>query len=721
MEALFLRMLNMSLSAAIVILVIVLLRLPLRRAPKKWSYLLWIAAAFRLCCPVSFQAFFSIFRLRPPAAAASSAVLGGGELTFIPGPVVSAAPNPVPAANTPIAVVPTASASVPAQAAADPAKVLLTVCAVLWLTGLAAMLIVGAVRYLRIKGRLSDAALLREGVFASDAIRVPFILALLPPRIYVPAGLEGKALDFVLAHERAHLRRGDPWVKLLSYLLLSVHWFNPLVWLSFYLVSRDMEMSCDERVLSGMEGEAEDYSRTLLAFAAGRRFPAPAPLAFGESDVKSRIKNALCWRKPKLYVTVLAVALCLAAVAACTANPREKSEETPAPTAPETPWEWSSTLQVSDVRKAVLRNPADGQEYEWDTAQCSDLVRMLNALSPDQVVRGRGIPSEKLLDLRDTGYSLRFAGGVIELDVPDPGAEEMPGVWEIHDDALYEWLEAQWEEASLRWAAEADPPPTSASEISDDPANHVDDPAAPEDGLSRMVSLTAEEITGIFTAGWVQPEAEELVPLMNAAAAHPASLSKGQPPQVAWWQIDVYLSGGPDGWSSLDEHYNLWALQTEGLIFVRYWDGQHEYGGAEEFWLEDAALYNLIRGYFRSDGVIESDAWEKYGAYLEARAQETVDTYAPYGAGRFIGFDIIRLEKTDHILRTDDGEALPVYAWNVAFYPEDVNHVGWVGGMKLDANERVVGFEQHTYFAVRDTGEEPELIFLFWDEFLGEG
>ena len=331
MESIFLRVLDMSVSAAVVIAVVILLRLVLRNAPKKWRYLLWSAAGFRLACPVSFRAAFSLFRLRPAAVSAPAAAVGAGELRYIPRAAVTAAPaitNPVTVTGVPIRVTADAisvQAAAPAvqAASANSMQVLLTVGTALWLAGLALMLALGVVRYFRMKGRLADAAKLEDGVFASDAVSVPFILGLLPPRIYVPAGpgLGGKEQDYVLAHERAHLRRFDHWVKLLSYVLLSLHWFNPLVWLAFYLMSRDMEMSCDERVLASFEGEAKEYSRTLLSFAAGKHFPAPAPLGFGESDVKSRIKNALRWRKPKLWVTVIAVVLCLAAIAACTANP----------------------------------------------------------------------------------------------------------------------------------------------------------------------------------------------------------------------------------------------------------------------------------------------------------------------------------------------------------------------------------------------------------------
>ena len=449
MEAVFLRIVNMSLSAAAVIAVVVLLRLSLRRAPKKWRYLLWIAPAFRLACPVSFRAVFSIFRLRPPLEAASApAAAGVGNMTYITRPVVISPVSSVPAAQAAIpsgvltAPMATAQASVPVQAAAsvDPMQVWLAVGTAIWLAGLAVMLILGVVRYLRMKGKLADAAKLENGVYASDAIRIPFILGLLPPKVYIPAGLEGKELRYVLAHERAHLRRGDHWAKLLAYLLLSLHWFDPLVWLAFYLMSRDMEMSCDERVLSDMEGEAKDYSRTLLGYAVGRRFPAPAPLAFGESDVGSRIKNALRWRRPRLWVTVLAAVLCLAAVAACTANPKEKTEETPAP---------AIDLKASDIHEARLLNPSLSQVYGLNETQRDELIRLLDAVPADKIVQGRGIPSEKRLEMMGVDYALRFAGGIIELDFDDPAAAAEkygPAVWEIHDEALYDWLEALWAE-----------------------------------------------------------------------------------------------------------------------------------------------------------------------------------------------------------------------------------------------------------------------------------
>lgn len=665
MERLFYRVLNMSISAAAVIAVVVLMRLLLRSAPKKWRYLLWSAVGFRLCCPVSFKAVFSLFRLRPSIMNS----VGGAENAVIQAQSMpSAAQLAVPAASaapaaaviTPAAVpavIPAASMPVP-----EPVRLWPSLGIVLWLCGMTVMLVLGIIRYIRMKRGLADAAALEKGVFATDRIRVPFILGLLPPRVYVPAGLGEEERTYVLAHERVHIHRGDHWVKLLAYFMLAVHWFNPAVWAAFFLMSRDMEMSCDERVLRDLGGQAKAYSSTLLRFAEGRQFPAPAPLGFGESDVKSRIKNALRWKKPKLWITLAATVLCIAAVAACTADPKEPKETDMQVTAgdtvcfsredeticlrgtkesrsfgeildglaltgftyseeenvlsldkrllpgqkqltvgmdkasvlqdlyagkpvgtedalflaenhpgvtvgngeggylrlsgvfagepfgmtlgyagtyadllqrvvltfwpPEegktvytraedgkavyarvkealelqlgepdaavdfsagwnfpggaldvtmtekddytsvyilltgevradTPWSWTSNLKSSDIREAVLRSSSAPTELLLDWAQIRELAALLRAVPKDQVAGGRGIPSERVLELRDTGYALRFAGGVIELDCERPIYSASPApVWEIRDEALYAWLDALWEGSPFGQAAD---------------------------------------------------------------------------------------------------------------------------------------------------------------------------------------------------------------------------------------------------------------------------
>jgi beta-lactamase regulating signal transducer with metallopeptidase domain len=305
-----------------------LLRLLLCRAPKTLSYLLWSAVAFRLCCPVSWRSVLSLFRLPAlQAAPLQVSVDPGGGLAYLPGAALSGGTAPAVGELSPVSGAATAApAAVPA--AVDPRQMALTVAALVWCVGVAALLLYGVVSYLRLRRRLSTAVLLQDNIYQSEQVHSPFILGLIRPRIYIPYHLEDGDLGYVLAHERYHIQRRDYLVKPFAFVLLSVHWFNPLCYLAFYLMGRDMEMSCDEKVLSQQAGSAKAYSALLLSFAASQRFPAPSPLAFGETGVAGRIRNALRWKKPKAWVTLAAALLCVLAVAACAANPAGQTGQT---------------------------------------------------------------------------------------------------------------------------------------------------------------------------------------------------------------------------------------------------------------------------------------------------------------------------------------------------------------------------------------------------------
>lgn len=325
----FLRILNMSAAASVVIVVVLLARLLLRRAPKKWSYLLWSVVGFRLCCPVTLRSAFSVFRLtslQPEAAAVNP--VPTSAITFIPQltaqrPVITPESAP-PALLSPL---PPSVTETMQEAVGTPipaAQSTPTLAAILmgaWIMGMVILLGCSIYRYVKMKRLVEDAVRVEDGVYETDRIPSPFILGLLRPRIYLPTGLDGERLDYVLAHERYHLHRGDHVVKTAAFAMLLVHWFNPLVWFAFHLMGRDMEMSCDEKVLGTYENRTKEYSTTLLSFAAPGRFPAASPLFFGESGVRSRIKNALAWHKPRIWVTLAAAVLCLAAVTACAVNP----------------------------------------------------------------------------------------------------------------------------------------------------------------------------------------------------------------------------------------------------------------------------------------------------------------------------------------------------------------------------------------------------------------
>lgn len=318
---LFPEILNMSLTGSIVILAVLVIRFFLRKAPKKWSYLLWLVVAFRLICPVSLPSPVSLL------GAVHAPVTTQGTIEYIPQNIVSpqtpviSPVTPSPAPSTPNAVMPDVTTSAPQLPVAPEPISVTDILPVIWLMGMAVVLIYSVVSYLRLRHRLAEAILYHENVWQSDKVHSPFILGLFRPRIYIPFGLDEQTLGYVLAHEHCHLKRKDHIIKPLAFLLLTLHWFNPLCWLAFHLMGRDMEMSCDEQVLAQENGDRKVYSTALLSFAANRRFPAPSPLAFGEGEVRPRITNALNWKAPKVWVTAAAGVLCVMVLLLCALNP----------------------------------------------------------------------------------------------------------------------------------------------------------------------------------------------------------------------------------------------------------------------------------------------------------------------------------------------------------------------------------------------------------------
>lgn len=315
---------NLSLTASIVILAVLIVRFFLRNAPRKYSYVLWAVVAFRLICPISFSSDFSLLGILDVPVAES------GQVEYVPVDIVH---TEFPSVDLMIPEINEAITSqLPQgeeQLVADPLETPAALAFWIWLIGFSAMLLWAFVSYFNLRHKLRTAILLEGNIFQSDQVCSPFIVGLLRPKIYIPFGLDDSTLRYVLAHERYHLKRLDHVVKILSFSLLAIHWFNPLCWLAFHLMSKDMEMSCDEKVLSTDNNSKTEYSTTLLSFAANHRFPSPSPLAFGETSAKSRIKNALKWKRPKVWVTILAVVLCIAVIIACAANPVSDTNSDP--------------------------------------------------------------------------------------------------------------------------------------------------------------------------------------------------------------------------------------------------------------------------------------------------------------------------------------------------------------------------------------------------------
>ena len=327
MENLFLKILNMSLTGSYVILAVLVARLLLQRFPKKYSFALWSVAAFRLVCPVSIRSVFSIFSLLPERSAQAASSVGSA-ITYIPSDIGYAA---VPEVNMGIPAISDAvnhilPAATP-TASVNPIQIWIFLGTVIWCVGIAVMIGWALVSLLLLRKRVEKATIREKGLYECDTVRSPFILGFLSPKIYIPYGLEEEHLRYILAHERFHVKKMDHIARFAAYLILALHWFNPLCWLGYYLMGKDMEMRCDEHVLSRSGTLSWEYSYSLLSVATNRRFSPAGPLAFRESSVKTRIKNILHWKKPKIWISVLAIVLCLGCVVVCVTNPAAADSE----------------------------------------------------------------------------------------------------------------------------------------------------------------------------------------------------------------------------------------------------------------------------------------------------------------------------------------------------------------------------------------------------------
>lgn len=309
MTDLFLSVLRLSASASIVAAAVLLTRLLLKKAPKWLHAALWAMVAVRLILPVSIESRFS--RMPEP-------VVGGTYVEQFREPVPSeAAAEPLPSGTS------HSTGSTPVNEAAS---LLLTV-SWLWAAGMTAMGVYTAISYFQLKQMVSDAVHLRDNVFLSRKIPSPFVLGIVKPRIYLPARLDGSASDHVLAHERAHIRRGDHLWKPLGFLLLSIHWFNPLMWLCYILLCRDIELACDERVVKTLDEQARaDYSQALLDCAVSHRTIAACPIAFGEVGVRQRVKNVLSYKKPGFWILLVSVILCVLLAVSFLTDPVPKTD-----------------------------------------------------------------------------------------------------------------------------------------------------------------------------------------------------------------------------------------------------------------------------------------------------------------------------------------------------------------------------------------------------------
>ena len=387
MAAVFLKLLNLSISASWLVLAVLALRLVSKRSPKWMNVLLWGIVALRLMLPFSIESALSLI---PSAETVSPAVV-----QFDPAPTITSGVSVIdnavnPALSEHFAAAPTASV--------NPLYVWTEIAGWVWLIGLGAMLLYALVSYLRLRRRVSVSLCVRENIYLCDAISSPFILGVVKPRIYLPSGLDEVQRQNVLSHERAHLTRRDHWWKPLGFVLLAVYWFNPVLWLAYTLLCRDIELACDERVIRTMDESAvKTYSTVLLACSMPRKAVITCPLAFGEVGVKERVKNALRYKKPAFWVVAASVAVCVVVAVCFLTNPERATMK------------WAKSLRVEDVARIelfVMPQAIDKQYRDLDAEEIAEAVALINKSS------GRYVRSAELLDGGSTTLYVTTTDGV---------------------------------------------------------------------------------------------------------------------------------------------------------------------------------------------------------------------------------------------------------------------------------------------------------------------
>ena len=299
MEKLFLEFFNRSIAAGWLILAVILLRLLFRRVPKWVTGCLWLLIAVRLVIPFSVESVYSLL----PAAE-----MFPQEILY----------SETPAADTGVPVIDAAvnhslGSSVPNPGdSVNPLQIVAALSSVVWIAGMGVMLLFSGISYVLLKRKVRTAVRLRGNIRQSEFITTPFVLGIFRPMIYLPFSVEEADAEYIIAHEKAHIRRGDHLIKPAAFLLLSVYWFHPLMWAAYILLCRDIELACDERVIGNMSAdERKAYSEVLLGFTEKQKLISVCPAAFGEIGVKTRIRSVLNYRKPKFWGIVLALAACV--------------------------------------------------------------------------------------------------------------------------------------------------------------------------------------------------------------------------------------------------------------------------------------------------------------------------------------------------------------------------------------------------------------------------
>ena len=414
MSELFLEIVNRSIAASWIVIAVLILRFCLKKAPKWVNVLLWGIVAVRLIFPFSIESALSLI---PSAETVSPSIMmetapsvqtGVPALDQVINPVIDHSLSPAPGAS------------------ANPLQIWIPVMAAVWLAGAAALLLYSAISYWRLRRRVREAVILRDNIYQSENAGSPFVLGIIQPKIFLPYSVDSGALAYVIAHEQAHIRRGDHWWKPLAFLLLTVHWFNPLLWLSYILLCRDIELACDERVIQEMGNKQRaDYTHALVSCSVSRRSIAACPLAFGEVGVKTRGKSVMNDTKPAFWIILASALICAAAAVCFLTNP--KTEQIPpsggdnvSDMGPAQVEKWFDYLEKPEITNWDGRLEIDLPEYPGVTFRC--YPEKMEAVTENEITplyTGMPIWNTYFCDLTGDGLpdlcsTVTFGSGIID-------------------------------------------------------------------------------------------------------------------------------------------------------------------------------------------------------------------------------------------------------------------------------------------------------------------
>ena len=312
MSDLFLKIVNMSISASWLVVAVLILRLVLKKAPKWVNVLLWGIVAVRLICPFSFESALSLI---PSAETFPEKIISGPSFDVQTG--ITPIDNRI---NDYLGDRYFEGVTVPTNNGNN----VMTILTIVWIIGILLLATYTIISYQRLNRKVDTAVHYKDNIFQSENVSSPFVLGIIKPRIYLPFNMNGQDLEHVVAHEQAHIRRKDHWWKPLGFFLLTIHWFNPLIWWAYVLLCRDIELACDEKVIKGLSNEQRaDYTQALVACSVNRRMIAACPLAFGEVGVKERVKSVMNYKKPAFWVIIIAVNVCVGVAICFLTNPKQ--------------------------------------------------------------------------------------------------------------------------------------------------------------------------------------------------------------------------------------------------------------------------------------------------------------------------------------------------------------------------------------------------------------